>query len=126
MRNRRGRRGVTAFELGALVSFVALVAGVAALIVSPRLEADRRDRAERDAERIQKAALEWRRENGSGCPTLTQLVKDQVLAQSSHTEDPWGGRFRVICGDDDVSVSSAGRDGKPNTEDDVQVSRGAG
>jgi general secretion pathway protein G len=126
MRNRRGRRGVTAFELGALVSFVALVAGAAALIVSPRLEADRRERAERDAERIQKAALEWRRENGSGCPTLTQLVKDQVLTRSSHTEDPWGGRFRVICGDDDVIVSSAGRDGKPNTEDDVQVSRGAG
>jgi len=118
---KRTRRGVTAFELGALLSFVALVGGAVAVVVSPRLEADRRDRAQRDAERIQKAALEWRNENTSGCPSLTQLVKDQVLARESHAEDPWGGRFRVICREDGVSVSSAGRDGKANTDDDVQA-----
>src|SRR5262245_5603496 len=96
-RHQRFRRGVTAFELGAVVAFVALVVGLLAIFVAPRRESDRAGQAERDAERIQKAALEWRRENGSGCPTLTQLVKDAALARESHTEDPWGGRFRVIC-----------------------------
>lgn len=119
-------RGVTRFEVLTVIGVLAGAAVAAALVMTPRVEADRLHQAERDAVRIQKAAREWRRENGSGCPTLTQLVKDQQLTRDTRTDDPWGDRFRVICSEQDVSVSSAGRDRVPNTTDDIRVPRSRG
>ena len=119
------RRGVTVVELGLVVSLLAGVALAGALFVVPRMHADESSTALRDAQRIQRAASDWRKAHGGGCPTLTQLQRDQELASESRTDDPWGERFRVICGDDEITVSSPGRDGKPNTDDDIRVSRTA-
>jgi general secretion pathway protein G len=117
------RRGVTVVEAALVVTLLGGVALGAALLVVPRMQADDADMALRDAQRIQRAASDWQKAHGGGCPTLTQLQRDRELARESRTDDPWGERYRVICGDDDITVSSPGRDGKPNTDDDIRVSR---
>jgi general secretion pathway protein G len=97
----------------------------AAVFLVPR-DADAKDQAERDAKRIQRVAADYRRESGAGCPTLTELERARLLPEDARTDDPWGERFRVVCSGEQVSVTSPGRDGKPNTLDDIRVSAGAG
>lgn len=109
-------------EAGASVALLAVLVGGALLLVRPGLEADKSDAATRDAMRIRDAALELRdRGAPAGCPTLSQLVHEKQLDSQSRFDDPWGGRFRIECKDDDVSVSSAGRDRKVGTDDDIRV-----
>jgi len=118
------RSGVTRVEIGAFAAVAVVVVAVAAVFLIPR-EADARGQAERDAKRIQRVAADYRREAGSGCPTLTELERARLLPDDVRTDDPWGERFRVICSGAEVSVTSPGRDGKPNTHDDIRMSTGA-
>lgn len=118
------RSGVTRVEAGAFAAIAVVVVAAAAVFLVPR-DADAADQAERDAKRIQRAAEEYRRETGSGCPTLTQLERERRLPEDLRTDDPWGERFRVVCSGEEVSVTSPGRDGKPNTHDDIRVPAGA-
>jgi general secretion pathway protein G len=116
---RSRQRGVTVVELGAAVAALALVGGIAAAVISPRRAANETTAAIQTAERIRKAVVDWRSENGTGCPTLSQLEYDKVLSSDARTDDPWGQRFRVLCSGDTVTVRSAGRDGKAGTRDDI-------
>jgi general secretion pathway protein G len=122
--SRRSRRGLTVVELGATVALLTVLLGGALLFVRPSLEADKSDAAVRDAMHIREAVLDWKdRGSPPGCPTVSQLLHEKKLEESSRLDDPWGGRFRIECSDEDVSVSSAGRDGKLGTGDDIRVPR---
>ncbi len=118
---RRARRGVTLVEVGAVAALVALVAGGATLWLKPKLDAKRTNLAEKSAEVIRDAAVQWQNDNGSGCPTISQLELDKALPRNASAADPWGNRFRVSCDDSSVTVLSAGRDGRLGTADDVRV-----
>ena len=119
--NSRASRGVTVFELGVLVSAGLLISAGALWAATGADDRDRTEEAYRSAQLIRGAAESWRRENASGCPTVSVLKHEAYLESEARTDDPWGQRFRLNCGEDRVIVSSPGRDGKPNTEDDVRV-----
>ncbi|HEY6561276.1 MAG TPA: type II secretion system protein GspG [Polyangiaceae bacterium] len=124
--NRSKQRGVTRFELTVVTVAAGLVALTGLLVVRPRLAAAETDEAEKYASRIQTAAQEWRRDNGSSeCPTLSQLVHEKRLSQSARMDDPWGERYRLRCTDEEVTVVSPGEDRQPNTKDDIRVPRSA-
>jgi len=76
-----------------------------------------------DANQIQVAAQGFRAQHSEGCPTLSLLEEEHFLDRAAREDDAWGHRFRVRCDGDQVSVSSAGPDGKPNTSDDIRVPR---
>jgi hypothetical protein len=64
----------------------------------------------------------WRiNEDQTACPTLEQLVKDGILDEDGRRNDPWGTTFKIACAGDDVSIHSAGPDGKFDTEDDLRI-----
>jgi general secretion pathway protein G len=119
-------RGVTRFELTAVAAMAAVLAVGCLLVVKPRIAAAETTEAVKDAGRILSAVQEWRRENGKGCPTLSQLVEEKQLSQSARMDDPWGERYRVRCTDDEVTVVSPGQDHQPNTSDDIRVPRSNG
>jgi general secretion pathway protein G len=108
-------------ELVAGLALAAVLLGGVLLLVRPGIEADKADAGMRDAMRIREAALDWKQENPSGCPTLSQLRHEKHLAAEARTDDPWGQRFRLECTGEDVVIRSEGRDGKPGTEDDIRV-----
>lgn len=118
---RRARRGVTLVEVGAVAALVALVAGGATLLLKPKLDARQANSAQKDAQIIRDAVVRWQSDNGSGCPTISQLELDKVLPSDSTSADPWGNRYRVSCDAQSVLVRSAGPDGRLGTRDDVRV-----
>jgi general secretion pathway protein G len=122
---RSGQRGVTRLELAIVATLVSLVGVGIWAVIEPTAEAERTEEALRDAERIRIAAQRWQRTNAEqkGCPTISQLVHEEQLDPKVRTDDPWGERFRVYCRGTDVVVSSAGRDGQSNTDDDVRAPR---
>ncbi|HYQ46392.1 MAG TPA: hypothetical protein VER11_30695 [Polyangiaceae bacterium] len=76
-----------------------------------------------DAAQIQTAAKAFRAQHADGCPTLSSLKHEELLSRNARDDDAWGNRFRISCEGSEISVSSAGPDGKPNNADDVRASR---
>ncbi|HKO50406.1 MAG TPA: hypothetical protein VJV79_21940 [Polyangiaceae bacterium] len=76
-----------------------------------------------DAAEIQTAAKAFRAQHADGCPTLSSLKEEQLLNRNARDDDAWGNRFRISCADGELSVSSAGPDGKPNSADDISPAR---
>lgn len=121
-RARRQTRGVTRLEAIVVAVGLGLVGGGAALFVGSTDAGAETRAAASDAARIREAARGWQADNaGVGCPSISQLRKDDALDPRVRTSDPWGERFRVFCGDGQVTVRSAGRDGRLGTQDDVRV-----
>ena len=53
------------------------------------------------------------------CPCVHDLVEERILGARPRTRDPWDHDFHVECRGEDVTVTSAGPDGRFGTEDDV-------
>ncbi len=115
------RRGVTLVEAGAVSTLLTVVAGGLVLLIGSPSDARLQEQALRDANTIREAVREWKDQDGVGCPTLTQLRRDEHLGRDAATGDPWGNRFRVVCEDGVVNIVAAGRDTRLGNDDDVRV-----
>lgn len=120
---RRAERGVTPLELVAAVGAIVLVGLAAAFVVWIHEQDDSQRRAEHTAEQIRTAAEQWQRAHATGCPTISQLVRDHALDTDARVDDPWGSRYRVVCNGPALMVCSSGKDRQAGTADDVRVPR---
>jgi hypothetical protein len=122
-RQRSRSRGVT--PIAAAAAVFALGASASALWwlhdVGAGRDAEITSRAA--ATEIQSAAQSFRAQHTDGCPTLSSLEEERFLSSGAREDDAWGNRFRVSCEQDQLAVSSAGPDGKPNNADDIRASR---
>ncbi|MCW5789465.1 MAG: hypothetical protein KIT72_03495 [Polyangiaceae bacterium] len=109
---------MTRFEAGALVAAAVTLGGAYWLFSTDASARDARGEAEHTASEILTAARAYQEDRGVGCPSLTELERRYGLKGSG--EDPWGGRFRLICDEEGLSVLSAGEDGRFGTADDVE------
>jgi general secretion pathway protein G len=74
---------------------------------------------------IRQAAEAYRStDDADGCPILERLVATKKL-EARKVDDPWGRPYLVECTDDDVRVTSAGKDGRFFTTDDIRDDFGA-
>ena len=122
-RSRSRSRGVT--PVIAALAVLGLGAGASCLWWLGSLGSARDGQASSraDAAQIQTAAKAFRAQHADGCPTLSSLQEEQLLSRNARTDDAWGNRFRISCADGELSVSSAGPDGKPNNADDIGPKR---
>jgi general secretion pathway protein G len=118
---RRQRAGVTLVEVLIVVAIMAMLAGGVAFAVLPRMHKARIDTAKQGALAIRKAVQVWQTDNGSDCPTVSQMKKDGVLDRAGASEDPWGKAFKISCVDNEIYVASSGPDQKSGTQDDITV-----
>ena len=121
---RTAERGTTLVEVLIVVAIIAMVAGGVAFFAFPKFEESRGKAALSGARVIRGAAQNWQMSN-DGCPTISQLIQDKQLDKAQDTNDPWGGDYTIVCTDDDIVVSSDGKDKKKGTTDDVSVPKGA-
>lgn len=121
-RRRSSSRGVTPFA--AALALAGVGAGISCVwwLGGPsKSESEASSRA--DATQILSAATSYRAQHAEGCPTISLLQQEQLLARGARGDDAWGNRFRVRCEDAEISVISAGPDSKSNTADDLRVTR---
>ncbi len=117
-RTRSSRRRLTRFEAGALLAAAVTLGGAYWLFSSDASARDAQGEAEHTATEILVAARAYQEGRGVGCPSLTELERSHGLKGGG--EDPWGGRFRLICDEEGLSVLSAGQDGRFGTADDLE------
>ena len=120
-KKRRIQAGVTLVEVLIVVAIMAMLAGGVAFAYLPRLKETRIKTAKQGALEIRKVVQLWQTDNGSDCPSLSQLKKDGYLDRAGTSEDPWGEAFKIKCEGDEIFVSSTGPDAKRATEDDITV-----
>lgn len=109
---------MTLFEVAVLGSMLTLGLAAAMLWAKTGASAAHADEALRRAVPLRAALEGWQGENARGCPTVSELVEERYLARQAVVEDPWGGRYRIVC-DGAAAVVSAGPDRVPATDDDV-------
>jgi general secretion pathway protein G len=96
-----------------------LSAGVA-FGVMPRYKEARIKSAITGAQTIRKAAELYQATSDSDkCPTVQDLVSSKNL-DGTHTEDPWGKPYKILCEEGDIRVISGGNDKREGTEDDIK------
>ncbi len=90
-RARAAARGVTRFELllglgaAAVAALVGVFVHVAEHGANPTQEAEKRGKI------VLSAASDWKREHTqTGCPSITQLQRDEALDPTARAEDPLG------------------------------------
>lgn len=116
---RRRARGVTLVEVLIVVAIMAVIAGSAVFLVFPQLAKAKVKTAHQSAQTIKQAADIHMNLDGAECPTIQDLVAAKKLDRNK-TDDPWGTPFKVTCPEGEVRVTSAGKDKKEGTPDDVR------
>jgi prepilin-type N-terminal cleavage/methylation domain-containing protein len=123
---RAAARGVTLVEVLIVVAIMSLIATTVVVAVIPKFQKAQEDTALNSAREIRNAVVRWRATRGGDqCPTVSQLVTDKEIDTASKIDDPWGSAFKIECTDDEVTVSSPGRDKKEGSADDLAVPKGA-
>lgn len=117
----RAQQGLTLIEIMVVVVIIATFVGGAALVLRPQLEKANIKAAKTDTDAVRSAAtLFFAEDPGADCPTVDDLVEQQLLASNKRTADPWGNEFKIECTGGDITVISAGPDEEFGTEDDVE------
>jgi general secretion pathway protein G len=123
---RAASRGVTLVEVLIVVAIMALIAGGVSFMILPKYREAQIDTARTNARSIRQVAMQFMALKGGDCPSVETLIAEKELDSAGNTEDPWGSPYKISCGDDDISVVSAGPDKSENTEDDVVVGPASG
>lgn len=125
--SRASARGMSLLEIMIVIAIMSLIATGVGIAILPRWQKAQVDTANTNARAVRNAAINWRATNGEEqCPTISQLVSDKMIDSASKTEDPWGSAYRIICSEDEITVSSPGPDKKEGTKDDIAVPKPAG
>ncbi|MBK9262448.1 MAG: type II secretion system protein [Polyangiaceae bacterium] len=117
---RAAARGVTLVEVLIVLAIMAIIAGGATALVFPRFKESQIKGAVLSAGVIKTAAQSYMHLDSAGaCPSIKDLV-DAKQIDGKKTDDPWGTQFKIACDGDEITVSSAGRDRKEGTPDDIK------
>ncbi|HKQ68932.1 MAG TPA: type II secretion system protein [Polyangiaceae bacterium] len=118
-------RGVTLVEVLIVVAIMSLIATTVVVAVIPKFQSAQSETALNSMREIRNAVVRWRATRGGDqCPTVSQLVSDKEIDTASKTEDPWNSQFKIVCTEDEIFVTSPGRDKREGTADDLSVPKG--
>ena len=119
-KNRSHTRGVTLIEILIVVAIIALITGGVASAAFAGYVHSQRSTTATDAKAIRAAVRTWwLTHDPAACPAFDELVQSGTLDDDSRPRDPWGGPWRIQCSEGNVSVTSAGPDREPDTDDDI-------
>ena len=105
-----------------MVAIIALVSASVAVAAIKFWEPARSKSAASNARAIRGAVKAWWVEHDpSLCPSVKELVSDQVLDKDNSATDPWGKPWRIECAESDVTIYSDGSDRIAGTSDDIRI-----
>lgn len=117
------QRGMNLIEIMIVLAIITSIMGAVALVAVPKMKEAQVKTATNGARVIRSAVSQWQlSENDyATCPTVSQLVQDKQLDSGQETNDPWGQPYEITCGEDDVTVASAGPDKQAGSNDDIVI-----
>jgi general secretion pathway protein G len=120
-------RGMNLIEIMIVLAIITMIAGGVAMVAIPKMREAQVKAATNGARVIRSAVSQWQlAENDyATCPTVSQLVQDKQLDAGQESNDPWGQPFEITCGDDEVTVASAGPDKQAGNTDDIVIPKAA-
>jgi len=120
-------RGMNLIEIMIVLAIITMIAGGVAVVAIPKMRESQLKAAMTGARVIRSAVSQWRlAENDyATCPTVSQLVQDKQLDAGQESNDPWGQPYEITCGEDDVTVASAGPDKQTGNNDDIVIPKPA-
>lgn len=117
-RKRRRQQAMTLVEIMAVLVIIGLVATMVGVAVLPTIEKGKIKATRADAKAIAAAAQMYLMDNDN-CPTVEDLVSEQILDKSKKTKDAWDNDFVIECEDGEIIAISSGPDKQMGTEDDI-------
>jgi hypothetical protein len=115
-----GRRATLGFVCASVCVF--LVASELVIAGEVRCHGDRMGSTRVGLSSIRSATILYLNAHPAVCPTSVDVLRREHLLDSGFPPtDPWGNRPIIRCDGDEITVTSAGRDRKEGTEDDVIV-----
>ena len=118
-RNPRRLDGMTLIEIMVVVVLMAMIATAVGVAVYPQFAKAKIKQAKTDTKKIESAVELYFVNGGTNCPTVEALVESGELKKGTNTMDPWGQTYKIECQGDNVTVTSAGPDRNPGSEDDI-------
>ena len=109
---------MTLMEIMVVVLLLALMATAVAVSLLKVLEQAKDREVASEVHTVGVAVKTWLLEH-EGCPTIEELPLDRDV----RLRDPWDGAFVITCDPEGPVVTSPGRDGRMQTEDDVSTRR---
>ncbi len=116
---RHASRGMTLIEIMVVVAIISLLMGGIGMVAFQRFTKAQLDTARNNAVQQQQLVEQYMLQKRGKCPKTWQDLKAAGVT-SKVVKDPWGNEFILKCEKGKVEVSSAGPDGEPGTEDDIQ------
>ncbi len=121
-RRRVGSRGVTLVEVMIVVVILGLISAGVAVAVLPRMREAQIKTTRTSAIELRRAVETWRGvQGGDKCPTPQTLITEKAIDTASKITDAWDQPFKILCEEDETTVSSMGPDKKEGTADDIRV-----
>jgi general secretion pathway protein G len=109
-------------EVLIVVAIMALIAAGVAMAVMGPWEGAKKKAAATSAHAIREGVKGyWALQEGTGCPTVGDLIGAGILDEASARKDPWGTPFHIECSGASVTVTSYGPDRTAETADDIRI-----
>ena len=118
-RARRRRQGFTLIEIMVVLVIMGAVASAVGFSVITSLKRSREKDAGTRARTIQSAVVAYLMDHPGACPTVDDMLKDDILDRTTNAKDPWDHAYLIECEGSVVHVHSSGDDGQAGTEDDI-------
>ncbi len=119
----RGTAGMTLIEIMVVVIIMGLIASAVGFGVFRFLGKAKVQTATQEVSRIRSAIQIYQNDHPDQCPTIEQMQQDGQLDRNASANDPWQHPFVINCDGENISVVSAGPDGRPGTADDIPQAR---
>ena len=118
----RTMKGMTLIEIMIVVAIIAMVMGGVGVAAVGQWEKARVKTAQQDLLQLSLLVDQFRVDHRGRCPADLAALRAAGLAKTIR-QDPWGNDYAFKCDGVDVTVTSAGPDAEPETEDDLTTDK---
>ena len=118
-RTRRRPQGFTLVEVMVVLVILSALASAVGFAVVANLKRSREKDAGMRARTIQSAAVAYLMDHPGACPTVDDMLEDDILDRTTNAKDPWDHAYAIECDGSAVHVHSSGDDEQAGTADDI-------
>ena len=123
--NKRKKRrikqsGMTLIEIMVVTLIIALMSTGVAVAVINVFDDTKLDIARGDVKTLKTAVKLYSLRSSSACPSVEDLVEEEIIEPDTRREDPWETQYIIECAGSRADVFSAGPDKTSGTEDDIR------